>query len=90
MNSIILCTATALNIFSMPAGNTVVGKVPPGVAVQLLDTSTLRDWVFVGKPDSFSGGSLPSPRGWVQYAYLGQCRGTLNELWGLPTERGGS
>ena len=28
MNSLILCTAATLNIFSAPAGNTVVGEVP--------------------------------------------------------------
>jgi hypothetical protein len=28
MNSLILCTAFALNIFSMPAGSQAVGEVP--------------------------------------------------------------
>jgi hypothetical protein len=28
MNSLILCTAVTLNIFSAPAGNQVVGTVP--------------------------------------------------------------
>jgi hypothetical protein len=59
MNSLILCTAAALNIFSMPAGNTVVGQVPYSKAVQIQDASLMRDWVFIGKP----GDGLPSPRG---------------------------
>ena len=29
MNSLILCTAVTLNIFSAPAGNTVVGRFQP-------------------------------------------------------------
>jgi hypothetical protein len=86
MNALILCTAAALNIFSMPAGNIVVGQVPYGKAVQIQDTSLMRDWVFVGKPDP--SGALPSPRGWVKYEYLGQCRRTLEEI--LPREDGGS
>lgn len=69
MNGIIMCTAMALNIFSMPAGNTVVGQVPYGVPVALQDGSLMRDWVFIGKP----GSGLPSPRGWVLYAGLGYC-----------------
>ena len=28
MNGLIMCSAVALNIFSAPAGNTVVGEVP--------------------------------------------------------------
>ena len=70
MNSIILCTAAALNIFSAPAGNQVVGTVPVNKEVQLMDGSLLRDWVFVGKP----GPDGVSPRGWVIYAGLGQCQ----------------
>ena len=50
MNSLILCTAATLNIFTAPAGNQVVGKVPAYQRVQLMDGSLLRDWVFVGKP----------------------------------------
>jgi hypothetical protein len=82
MNALILCTAAALNIFSMPAGNIVVGQVPAYKAVQILDSSMLRDWVFIGKPEP--GGGLPSPRGWIMYAYLGQC--PLQQ----PREEGGS
>ena len=70
MNTLILCTAMALNIFSMPAGNTVVGEVPAYRAVYLMDGSLMRDWVFIGKP----GESGVSPRGWVTYAGLGQCQ----------------
>ena len=70
MNALILCTAVALNIFSMPAGSTVVGEVPAHKAVYLMDGSLMRDWVFIGKP----GESGVSPRGWVTYAGLGQCR----------------
>ena len=69
MNTLIMCTAAVLNIFSMPAGNIVVGQAPYGVPVVIQDTSTLRDWVFVGKP----GEGLPSPRGWVLYSALGYC-----------------
>jgi hypothetical protein len=71
MNPLILCTAVALNIFSAPAGKQVVGTVPVNKEVQLMDASTFRDWVFIGKPDP--SGALPSPRGWVIYAGLGQC-----------------
>ena len=67
MNSLILCTAVTLNIFSAPAGNQVVGTVPANKEVQLMDGSLLRDWVFVGKP----GPDGVSPRGWVIYAGLG-------------------
>ena len=64
MNSLILCTAVTLNIFSAPGGNQVVGTVPANKEVQLMDGSLLRDWVFVGKP----GPDGVSPRGWVIYA----------------------
>jgi hypothetical protein len=33
MNNLIMCTAVALNIFSAPAGSTVVGQVPAYKAV---------------------------------------------------------
>jgi hypothetical protein len=71
MNPLIMCTAAALNIFSLPAGSVAVGQAPYGVAVQILDTSMMRDWVFVGKPDQ--GGGMASPRGWVLYSALGYC-----------------
>ncbi len=71
MNPLIMCTAAVLNIFSLPAGSVAVGRAPYGVAVQILDTSVLRDWVFIGKPEP--GGALPSPRGWVLYSALGYC-----------------
>ena len=67
MNSLIMCTAVTLNIFSAPAGNQVVGTVPADK--EGMDGSLLRDWVFVGKP----GPDGVSPRGWVIYAGLGQC-----------------
>jgi hypothetical protein len=70
MNSLMLCTAVALNIFSAPAGNTVVGEVPAYQQVYLMDGSLLRDWVFIGKP----GPDGVSPRGWVTYSALGQCQ----------------
>ena len=35
MNTLILCTAVTLNIFSAPAGNQVVGTVPANKEVQL-------------------------------------------------------
>ena len=70
MNTLILCTAVTLNIFSAPAGNQVVGTVPANKEVQLMDGSLLRDWVFIGKP----GPDGVSPRGWVIYAGLGQCQ----------------
>jgi hypothetical protein len=70
MNSLMLCTAVALNIFSVPAGNTVVGEVPAYQQVYLMDGSLLRDWVFIGKP----GPDGVSPRGWVIYSALGECQ----------------
>ena len=69
MNGLIMCSLVALNIFSAPAGNTVVGGSPQ-IRVYLMDGSLLRDWVFVGKP----GPDGVSPRGWVIYAGLGQCQ----------------
>jgi len=70
MNSLMLCTAVALNIFSVPAGNTVVGEVPAYQQVYLMDLSLLRDCVFIGK----LGPGGVSPRGWVIYSALGQCQ----------------
>jgi hypothetical protein len=70
MNTLILCTAMTLNIFSMPAGNTVVGQVPAAREVYLMDGSLMRDWVFIGKPSPDG----VSPRGWVKYEYLGYCQ----------------
>ena len=69
MNTLILCTAMTLNIFSMPAGSTVVGQVPAYKAVYLMDGSLMRDYVFIGKP----GPDGVSPRGWVIYSGLGYC-----------------
>jgi hypothetical protein len=69
MNSLIMCSVAALNIFSAPAGNTVVGTVPAYAHVYLMDGSLLRDWVFIGKP----GRDGISPRGWVAYGGLGYC-----------------
>jgi hypothetical protein len=71
MNAIFLCTAVALNIFSMPGGSQVVGTVPAYKQVQLMDGSILRDYVFIGKP----GSDGVSPRGWVSYSGLGSCNG---------------
>ena len=70
MNSLILCTAATLNIFSAPAGNTVVGEVPAYQRVYLMEGSLMRDWVFIGK----TGENGVSPRGWVIYAGFGQCQ----------------
>jgi hypothetical protein len=70
MKTVTACTIVALNIFSMPAGNTVVGRLPAGHRVFLMDGSLMRDWVFIGKWDAQNG---VSPRGWVKYEYLGQC-----------------
>jgi hypothetical protein len=70
MNGLVLCTAVALNIFSAPAGDTVVGEVPAHKAVYLMDGSLMRDWVFVGKPDH----NGVSPRGWVIWRGLGPCQ----------------
>ncbi len=51
MNSLIMCTAATLNIFSAPQpAITVVGRFRPISGVYLMDGSLLRDWVFVGKP----------------------------------------
>jgi hypothetical protein len=46
VNGLIMCSLVALNIFSAPAGNTVVGEVPAYQRVYLMDGSLLRDWVF--------------------------------------------
>lgn len=91
MNPLILCTAAALNIFSMPAGNTVVGTVPYGKPVYLMDGSLMRDWVFIGKP----GPEGVSPRGWVKYEYLGQCPLNWKQIFSgrgqpAPQEENGS
>ena len=70
MNTLIMCTAVAINIFTQPAGNRTVGEVPAHAQVYLREGSLLRDWVFIGKP----GQGGVSPRGWVSYAYLTQCQ----------------
>ena len=41
MNGLIMCSLVALNIFSAPAGNTVVGEVPAYQRVYLMDGSLL-------------------------------------------------
>lgn len=66
----ILCTIVALNIVSLPGGPIVVGEVPSNQPVQIMDTSLLRDWVFIGKPSD----NGVSPRGWVPYGGLTNCR----------------
>ena len=68
MNSLIMCTAVTLSIFSQPAG-TVVGSVPAYKAVQIEDVSLLRDYVFVSKP----GPQGSSPRGSIEFGGLGSC-----------------
>jgi hypothetical protein len=71
MNPIILCTATAINIMSLPAGNTVVGVTALGERVQLQDGSLFRDWVFIGDPGWDKGVYLGAKsRGWVPYSSL--------------------
>ena len=68
MNAIILCSAIAMNIFSMPAGNVVVGQTTLGQWVQVQDTSTLRDYVFVGEPGWDKTGYIGvKSMGWVAY-----------------------
>jgi hypothetical protein len=84
MTASILCTIVAMQIFSLPGGPIVVGDVPSHAPVQIQDTSLLRDWVFIGKP----GPEGVSPRGWIMYAYLGQC--PLQAPPGPPQEEGGS
>jgi hypothetical protein len=70
MNTLTLCTVASLNIFSAPAGSTVVGEVPAYQRVYLMDGSLLRDWVFIGKP----GETGVSPRGWVIFNGLSPCQ----------------
>jgi hypothetical protein len=72
MTPIILCTAVAMNIYSMPAGSHIVGITSPGERVQLQDRSLLGDWVYIGDPGwSDKGVYLGArSRGWVQYANL--------------------
>lgn len=77
MNTIALCVAVGLNIFSLPAGNTPVGTVPPDVRathVVILDTSLFKDWVFIGVPIDFPMAKpYVIPIGWVPYAGLTVC-----------------
>ena len=75
MNTLFMCAAVALNIFSLPAGSQKVGEVPYGKEVYLMDASLMRDWVFIGKP----GPDGISPRGWVKYEYLGYCPSGVGE-----------
>ena len=76
MNAIIFCTAVAMNIFSMPAGNTIVGGTFLGERVQIQDTSLMRDWVFIGEPGFELGVNNQQiytgvkSMGWVAYAGL--------------------
>jgi hypothetical protein len=63
----IMCIAVAMNIVSLPAGNTVVGTTALGEQVQLQDGSLFRDWVFISDPRPQGG---PLSRGWVPYANL--------------------
>jgi hypothetical protein len=72
----IICVATAMNIMSLPAGNTVVGVTSLGERVQLQDGSLFRDWVFVGTPGWDNKGTYlgARSRGWVPYASLA-CNG---------------
>lgn len=78
MNTIALCVVGALNVFSLPAGNAPVASYPPpGYAspVHVLDTSMLRDWVFIGYEITIMGGRPHVvPLGWVPYASLAECR----------------
>ena len=79
MSPIILCVAAAMSVFSLPAGKTVVYALqnPSNyqLRVQLLDTSLLRDWVFVGLPvpPLFGRPASIYPLGWVPYASLATC-----------------
>ena len=75
MNTIALCVAAAMNIFSSPNG-TPVGAVPilqgyPQYEARVLDVSLFKDWVFIGIY------GLPNrivvPLGWVPYAGLTVC-----------------
>jgi hypothetical protein len=71
MNTII-CVATAMSIYSMPAGNVVVGVTTNGEQLQLQDGSLFRDWVFVGDPGWDGKGVYlgARSRGWVPYSQL--------------------
>lgn len=71
MNALI-CIATVLNIYSLPAGHIVVGVTSLGEQVQLQDRSLLGDWVFVGSPGWDDKGNYLGvrSRGWVPYASL--------------------
>lgn len=78
MNPAVLCIATAMNFYSLPAGNTVVYELRPNpnnyqLRVQVLDTSMLRDWVFVGAPVGVGPTWALLPIGWMPYAGLTQC-----------------
>ena len=79
MNAIIFCTTVAMNIFSMPAGNTVVGTTFLGERLQIQDTSALRDYVFVGEPgwDTHGYAGVKS-MGWVAYSGLACAEPTIH------------
>lgn len=77
MSPVILCVAAAMSVFSLPAGKTVVYALqnPANyqLRVQLLDTSLLRDWVFIGVPMGPALTPPVLPVGWVKYAELSSC-----------------
>jgi hypothetical protein len=71
MTPVIICTGIAMNIYSLPAGNTVVGVTSLGEQVQLQDGSLFRDWVFIGDPGWSNGVYLGARSGgWVPYSSL--------------------
>ena len=72
MNTIVLCTTIAMNIFSLPAGNHVVGTTMLGDTVVLQDRSFLGDWVFIGSAsyDSKYNYQGAISRGSVPYANM--------------------
>lgn len=72
----VYCALVAMNLYSAPAGNTVVGVVQQGEPLQIQDVSTLRDFVFVGTPGWDSKGTYIGvrSRGWMQYINIGACQ----------------
>jgi hypothetical protein len=65
-----------LLVYTMPGGQTVVGRMSGGEVVELQDASMFRDWVFAGNPGHDARGRYlgTMSRGWIPFAGLGHCR----------------
>jgi hypothetical protein len=72
MNTVVICIATALNIYSLPASGRVVGVTTNGERLEIQDRSLFGDWVYVGDPGWDQKGVYlgARSRGWVPYGSL--------------------